>query len=182
MDRVNARFGPLGGAGYQPVVFLASHHEWDEIQYFYQMGDICMVTSLHDGMNLVAKEYVWCQKPSRGSLILSKFTGASRELSEAFIVNPYSIEEMADAIASALALSPAERARRMTAMKEKVQSHNAYHWAGDLIQALIDKEERRATEPVAPATLPAGGIKGLVAGLRPGRSDRGDKLKLVRTV
>ena len=121
VNRVNERFGEHRPAStvarpkdlYKPIIFLASHHEWDEIQYFYQMGDVCMVTSLHDGMNLVAKEYVWCQRPDRGSLILSKFTGASRELTDAFIINPYSIEEMADAIHAALTLAPEERFRRM---------------------------------------------------------------------
>jgi trehalose-6-phosphate synthase len=140
VDRVNQRFS--GGAtpeGYRPIVFLPNHHEWRDIQYFYQLGDICMVTSLHDGMNLVAKEYVWCQTPDRGSLILSKFTGACRELTEAFIVNPYSIEEMADAIAAALALSPEEKARRMMRMREKVHTQNAFRWASNLIESLIRK-------------------------------------------
>ena len=103
-----------------------------------------MVTSLHDGMNLVAKEYIWCQRAERGSLILSKFTGASRELTEAFIVNPYAIEEMADAITKALALTPAERAARMNAMKVKVASQNAYQWASSLIRALVTKGETAA--------------------------------------
>jgi trehalose 6-phosphate synthase len=147
VKRVNDRFGRAGG--YQPVIFLPHHHEWDEIQYFYQLGDLCMVTSLHDGMNLVAKEYVWCQTAERGSLILSKFTGASRELNDAFIVNPYSIEEMADAIASAVALSPEERTRRMLSMKAKVETRNAYHWASDLIHSLIRKDE------TAPLRTPA---------------------------
>jgi trehalose-6-phosphate synthase len=150
VNRVNERFGEKVPDGdnvtpakdvYKPVIFLASHHEWDEIQYFYQMGDICMVTSLHDGMNLVAKEYVWCQRPDRGSLILSKFTGASRELTDAFIVNPYSTEEVADSIFSSLTMSSEERFRRMTSMREKVRTRSAYHWASDLIRALIKKQE-----------------------------------------
>jgi len=137
VQRVNRRFGDAKKDGYLPVIFIPHHHEWDSIQYFYQIGDLCMVTSLHDGMNLVAKEYVWCQRPDRGSLILSKFTGASRELTEAFIVNPYSIEEMADAIAEALLLTQEERFRRMSLMRERVQARNAYHWASDLVRALI---------------------------------------------
>lgn len=135
VKRVNGRFG--NDQGYQPVILLSTHHEWDEIQLFYQLGDVCMVTSLHDGMNLVAKEYVWCQKPERGSLVLSKFTGASRELTDAFIVNPYSTEEMADALAQALRLRPDAKAIRMLRMRHKVETHNAFHWARDLIQALI---------------------------------------------
>jgi trehalose 6-phosphate synthase len=142
VERINSRFGTPDG--YVPILFLNHHHDWEEIKYFYQIGDICMVTSLHDGMNLVAKEYIWCQRAERGSLILSKFTGASRELTEAFIVNPYSIEEMADAIAKALALSLPERTARMNAMKAKVASQNAYQWASSLIRALVTKGETAA--------------------------------------
>jgi trehalose 6-phosphate synthase len=100
-----------------------------------------MVTSLHDGMNLVAKEYIWCQRPDRGALILSKFTGASRELTEAFIINPYSTEELADAINASIRLAPEERFRRMSAMREKVRTHNAFNWASDLIRSLIKKQD-----------------------------------------
>jgi trehalose 6-phosphate synthase len=151
VQRVNKKFGQSGGPGsYQPIVFLNEHHEWEEIQYFYQIGDLCMVTSLHDGMNLVAKEYVWCQRPEKGALILSKFTGACRELTEAFIVNPYSIEELADAIAAAIELPIEERIRRMDAMKEKIQSHNAFHWASDLIRTLLTKGEISTPQPAEP--------------------------------
>lgn len=145
IQRVNSRFSEGAPPGYLPIVFLAKHHEWDEIQYFYQLGNVCLVTSLHDGMNLVAKEYVWCQNPERGSLILSKFTGASRELTEAFIVNPYSIEEIADTLHAAFSLPIEERVRRMTAMREKIQARSAYHWASDLIQALITRDENVST-------------------------------------
>jgi trehalose-6-phosphate synthase len=148
--RVNTRFGRYDGKEpYRPIILLATHHDWDEIQKFYQVGQVCMVTSLHDGMNLVAKEYVWCQHPSRGSLILSRFTGASRELTEAFIVNPYSTEEIADAIAQALALSREEREVRMQSMRKKVESHNAFNWATDLLQALITKTEDAQTPPTS---------------------------------
>jgi trehalose 6-phosphate synthase len=147
VERINARYSSGSDENkYQPIIFLPTHHEWKDIQYFYQMGDICMVTSLHDGMNLVAKEYVWCQKPERGSLILSKFTGASRELTESFIINPYSVEEIAEAIAGALRLSPAEKARRMSSMREKVNTRNAYKWASELIEALIKKEDEQTIE------------------------------------
>jgi trehalose-6-phosphate synthase len=150
VNRINERFGektPEGSSDnsiaakdvYKPIIFLATHHEWDEIQYFYQMGDVCMVTSLHDGMNLVAKEYIWCQRPDRGALVLSKFTGASRDLTEAFIINPYSTEEVADAIHAALTLAPEERFSRMSAMREKVRVRNAFNWASNLIRAVIRK-------------------------------------------
>lgn len=142
VNRVNQRFGkPESNPPYQPIIFLHEHHEWEDIKYFYQMGNVCLVTSLHDGMNLVAKEYVWCQRSDRGSLILSKFTGASRELTESFIVNPYSIEEMADALAAAISLPQEEKSRRMNAMKEKVEQNSALHWASDLIQSLLIKTD-----------------------------------------
>ncbi len=137
-QRINDRFAP-GANGALPIQLLAQHHEWDEIQYFYQLGDLCLVTSLHDGMNLVAKEYVWCQAPERGVLILSKFAGASRELSEALLVNPYNIEEVADAIARGVTLPVAEKAARMNAMKGKISSHNAFHWATDLVRVLVEE-------------------------------------------
>jgi trehalose 6-phosphate synthase len=142
VQRVNARFSkPDAYPGYQPIVFLPHHHEWEQIQYFYQMGDLCLVTSLHDGMNLVAKEYVWCQRADRGALILSKFTGACRELTEAFIINPYSTEELADAIHSAIQLPTEEKRRRMLSMKEKIEACSAFHWASGLIRALVTKPE-----------------------------------------
>lgn len=137
IESVNSRFSVVENPHYKAILFLSEHHDWAEVQSFYQLGDVCMVTSLHDGMNLVAKEYVWCQEPEAGSLILSKFTGASRELTEAFIVNPYDIEQMADAIEAALTLPPSEKARRMTSMKEKILKQNAYQWASDQITALI---------------------------------------------
>jgi len=148
--RINARFSttPQAQAAhpkYKPIVFLYKHHDWHEIQRFYQLGDICLVTSLHDGMNLVAKEYIWCQRPDRGALILSRFTGASRELSEAFLVNPYCIEEIADAILGAIVMPTEEKHRRMATMRRKVEDHNAYHWASDLIAALLPKGEKHVT-------------------------------------
>src|SRR4051812_20640559 len=86
-------------------------------------------------------------KRLRGTLILSKFTGASRELTEALIVNPYAIEEIADAIAVAIALPVEERRKRMLAMKSKVESHSAFHWAADLIRSLLESGEPFSAQP-----------------------------------
>ncbi len=152
VQSINRRFGFEDHEEYVPIRFLPIHHGWEEIQRFYQLGDVCLVTSLHDGMNLVAKEYIWCQKPESGSLVLSKFAGASRELSDALIVNPYSIEEMANAIEEALRFTPAEKFRRMSRMREKISDHNAFHWANEIIQTLV-KDVRRAQPPSTPATL-----------------------------
>lgn len=136
IDRVNQRFG---GEAYRPIILLKGHFNWSEVADFYQLGQACLVTSLHDGMNLVAKEYVWSQNPDHGALILSRFTGAARELSEAFIVNPYSSEEIADALFESLTLSPEERRLRMLRMKERVRDHNAFHWATDLLAGVNAK-------------------------------------------
>lgn len=141
VDRVNQRFTDPTLPHYRAIVLLPAHHDWEEIQYFYQLGDICIVSSLHDGMNLVAKEYVWCQSSERGALILSKFAGASRELTEALIINPYSVEEIADAIDTALHLTPAERNLRMRIMKEKIHSRSSFQWATELISSVSETSE-----------------------------------------
>jgi trehalose 6-phosphate synthase len=95
-----------------------------------------MVTSLHDGMNLVAKEFIISRYDNDGVLILSQFAGASRELKDAIIVNPYDIEEMADAIKLALTLKTVEKSERMQRMRSVVKEHNIYRWAGKLIAEL----------------------------------------------
>ncbi len=133
VDRVNGRFR---GKKWKPVVFLKASHSHDAIRPWYAAADVCMVTSLHDGMNLVAKEFVAARDDEDGVLVLSDFTGASRELKDAVIVNPYDIEVMADAIALALRREPAERKGRMRRMRATVREHNVYRWAGDLIGQL----------------------------------------------
>jgi trehalose 6-phosphate synthase len=132
-ERVNWRFQT---GEWKPIVFLKKHHSHEEIQPFYQAADLCMVTSLHDGMNLVAKEYIGSQDQESGVLILSQFTGAARELRDALIVNPYDIEQMAEAIRTALEMEPAEKKARMQRMRATVRERNIYRWAGDLISSL----------------------------------------------
>ncbi len=133
VDRINWRFRTKN---WRPLVFLKGNHRHDQIQPFYKTADICMVTSLHDGMNLVAKEFVASRDDGDGVLILSQFTGASRELKDAIIVNPYDIESMADAIHAALTMDPAERSERMGRMIATVREQNIYRWAGSLITEL----------------------------------------------
>ncbi|OGR56691.1 MAG: hypothetical protein A2034_00635 [Elusimicrobia bacterium GWA2_38_7] len=117
-----------------------------------------MVTSLHDGMNLVAKEFIATRGDEDGVLILSQFTGASRELKEALIVNPYDIEEVAESIRLALMMDSVERSRRMKQMRAIVQDRNIYRWAANIITAIsqiesVPKEsipsEEIAHEPMA---------------------------------
>ena len=126
----------LGDRGWQPIVYRERHHDHNEIRRYYRAADFCMVTSLHDGMNLVAKEYVASQDDDDGSLILSRFTGASRELRDAYVVNPYDVEDMAAAIHDAITADPVERRSRMRRMREHVREYNIYGWAGLLVAEL----------------------------------------------
>jgi trehalose 6-phosphate synthase len=121
---------------WRPILYLQRHHEHREIWAFYRHADFCMVTSLHDGMNLVAKEFVSVRDDRDGALILSRFTGASRELRDALLVNPYDLDEMAEAIRAALEMPPEERRSRMARMRQEVREHNIYRWAGFLLNEL----------------------------------------------
>jgi trehalose 6-phosphate synthase len=133
VDKVNWRFRTKT---WKPIVFLKAHHTHEAIRPWYQASDVCMVTSLHDGMNLVAKEFVAARDDEDGVLILSQFTGASRELKDAVVVNPYDIEEMADAIFLAIGMEPAERSGRMRRMRANIREYNVFRWAGRLITEL----------------------------------------------
>jgi len=132
-ERINWRFETKE---WKPIVFLKRHHSHKEIAPFYEAADLCLVTSLHDGMNLVAKEFIGAKWDESGVLILSQFTGAARELKDALIVNPYDTEQMAEAIRLALEMDPAEKRARMQRMREAVKEKNIYRWAGDLISSL----------------------------------------------
>jgi trehalose-6-phosphate synthase/uncharacterized membrane protein affecting hemolysin expression len=132
-DRINRRFR---SNGWKPIVFLPRHHSHEQIQSYYRAADLCMVTSLHDGMNLVAKEYVAACNEEQGVLILSRFAGASLELTDALPVNPYDTRGLADAIHRALTMAPEERRARMARMRTYVREHNIYRWAGTLIAEL----------------------------------------------
>jgi alpha,alpha-trehalose-phosphate synthase [UDP-forming] len=128
--RINARFQT---SEWKPIALLKRHHSHAEILPYYRAADLCLVTSLHDGMNLVAKEFVAARDDEEGALILSQFTGASRELRDAIIINPYDTEQMAGAIQLALEMDSDERHARMHRMRRTVREHNVYRWAGNLI-------------------------------------------------
>jgi len=134
-ERINRRFQT---SNWRPIVFRKRQHSHREIDRFYRAADLCLVTSLHDGMNLVAKEFLASRFDDDGMLILSRFTGAARELRDALIVNPYDIEQTADAIRMALEMDPAERRERMQRMRKIVREQNIYRWAGDLITELCE--------------------------------------------
>lgn len=128
--RINERFGC---GDYRPVILFRAHHEPPDVYRLYRAADLCYVSSLHDGMNLVAKEFVAARDDHRGVLVLSQFTGAARELTEALIVNPYDIDESSRALASALHMPSSEQQARMRAMRSVVAHFNVYRWAGEML-------------------------------------------------
>jgi len=129
-DRINGRFA--GGAA-PPILLKVEHHEPPDVYEHYRASDVCCVTSLHDGMNLVAKEFVASRDDERGVLILSRFTGASRELPEALIVNPYDIDQCAAALHMALVMPEGEQRDRMRIMRSLIGEFNVYRWAGRML-------------------------------------------------
>jgi trehalose 6-phosphate synthase len=132
-ERINWRFKTKE---WKPILFLKKHHSHQDIQPWYRAAQLCLVTSLHDGMNLVAKEFIASRGTNDGVLILSRFAGAARELRDALIVNPYDVEQTAEAIRFALEMPPAEQQERMQRMRQQLVSHNIYLWAADLIREL----------------------------------------------
>lgn len=129
-DELNQRYG---SKSYQPVVMVAEHHSQAAVYELYRAADICLVTSLHDGMNLVAKEFVASRDDERGVLLLSTFAGASRELLEALIVNPYDAAMMSEAMLQAMTMGPDEQHERMRRMRDIVRDNNVYRWAGSML-------------------------------------------------
>jgi len=129
-ERINQRFGR---ANYRPIHLLAEHHDHDAVTELYRAADVGLVTSLHDGMNLVCKEFVAARDDERGVLILSCFAGAAREMSEALIVNPYHIEECAAALQRALTMPEAEQRERMASLRMTVRESNVFRWAGRML-------------------------------------------------
>jgi alpha,alpha-trehalose-phosphate synthase [UDP-forming] len=155
-QRINERFGK---AHWQPVILKVEHHDAAQVYELYRASDVCYVSSLHDGMNLVAKEYVAARDDEQGVLILSQFTGAARELAEALIVNPYDIEQSAAAIHLALTMSPEEQRARMRSMRTLVQEFNVYRWAGRmLVDAARMRHRRRVLSRARAARRKAGAL------------------------
>ncbi|MBM4251508.1 MAG: trehalose-6-phosphate synthase [Deltaproteobacteria bacterium] len=138
VEEINSRFGR---PGYYPIILVESHHDPLDVFAHMRAADLCMVTSLHDGMNLVAKEFVAAREDEQGVLILSMFAGASRELAEALVVNPYDAELCAYALATALTMPVSEQRDRMRTLRAIVKERNVYRWAGRM---LIDASRMRA--------------------------------------
>jgi len=134
-ERINWRFQ---SGKWRPILFLKQQHSHKEIDRYYRAADLCLVTSLHDGMNLVAKEFLAARRDERGVLILSQFTGAARELRDALLVNPYDIDQTAEAIRVALEMEPEEKQMRVHRMRRIIRENNIHKWAGNLITELCE--------------------------------------------
>jgi len=142
-ERINTRFS---SNGHPTIILKAEHHEPEEVNRYFRAAQVCMVTSLHDGMNLVAKEYVAARDDERGVLVLSQFTGAANELYEALIVNPYHVEQTAEALYQGLFMPEYEQQERMRSMRAIVRDFNVYRWAGRM---LLDAARVRQREKLA---------------------------------
>jgi trehalose 6-phosphate synthase len=162
--RINDRFA---SARHPAVVLQVEHHQPHDIYEYYRAADLCMVTSLHDGMNLVAKEFVSSRDDERGVLILSQFTGAARELPEAIIVNPYDTDQCAAALHMALTMPAGEQRARIRLMRGLIQGFNVYRWAGRmLIDAAGMRRRGRLLERAAAPERPPHRVPGFSAGRR----------------
>lgn len=134
-ERINWKFQ---SKDWKPIVFIKKHLSHAEIEPYYKRADVCLVNPLHDGMNLVAKEFVASRTDEHGVLVLSTFTGASRELRDALLINPYDIEQTADMIKSAIEMDPEDQKLRMIRMRSVVRENNIYKWAANVITDLSD--------------------------------------------
>lgn len=132
-DRINWKFQ---AKGWKPITFIKKHLAHSEIEPYYRQADLCIVNALHDGMNLVAKEFVASRDDEHGVLILSTFTGASRELNDALLINPYDIEQTADMIKTGIEMDPEDQKLRMIRMRNAVRENNVYKWASDIITSM----------------------------------------------
>jgi trehalose-6-phosphate synthase len=133
VERINRRYE---SPHWKPVILIERQCSHEEVERFYRAADICLVTSLHDGMNLVAKEYVAARGDCDGVLVLSHFAGAAQELKDALLVNPYDTEQVCEAIHAGLRMNPAERRLRMQRMRHQVKEHNVYRWASMMLSDL----------------------------------------------
>ena len=141
-DRINARFAAQSPGAAPPIILLIEQHDSTSVQEHYRACDVALVTSLHDGMNLVAKEFVAAREMEDGVLILSRFAGAAGEMQEALLVNPYHIDHTAGALLQALSMHPAEQRERMRALRQRIADFNIYRWAGSMLLDAADERQR----------------------------------------
>jgi trehalose 6-phosphate synthase len=154
LDFVEAFNERYGTDGYKPIIMLAEHHTQEDIYNVYRAADACVVSSLHDGMNLVAKEFVASRDDEQGVLILSTFAGAAQELLEAVIVNPYDATAMGEAMMRALTMTEEEQRYRMRRMREIVRDNNIYRWAGSMLQDAARLRKRNSIQKVTENSQP----------------------------
>jgi trehalose 6-phosphate synthase len=133
VERINRRYQT---SNWKPIILIERQFSHDEVARFYRAADLCMVTSLHDGMNLVAKEYPAARNDGDGVLVLSRFTGAAQELKNALLINPYDTEQVCEAIHAGLCMNQAERRLRMQRMRQQVKENNVYRWASSMLTDL----------------------------------------------
>jgi trehalose 6-phosphate synthase len=128
---VNGRFA---SGSWRPIVYMHEHREQAQLAPIYRAASVCVVSSLHDGMNLVAKEFIASRGDHRGVLVLSRFTGAARELNEAVLVNPFAVDSFADSMHFALSMPEDQQERRMRALHARVRNHTVYDWAAGVLR------------------------------------------------
>ena len=158
VERINSRFET---SRWKPIVLIERQCSHEEVNQWYRAADICLVTSLHDGMNLVAKEYLAARDDEDGVLVLSKFTGAAVELGDALLVNPYDIESVAEAIHRGLEMERGERRMRMQRMRRQVMEHNVYRWAGNILGDLCElRMENIEDAGMSRAGMPVASVAG----------------------
>ena len=146
VERINAKFAE---GEWRPIILIDEHQEPLRIFELYRAADFCLVNSLHDGMNLVAKEFVAARDDEDGVLILSTFAGASRELAEAVLINPFDVTETAEAMEIAMRMGRDERRNRMRLMRRTVKENNVYRWAGRMLMDAARIRQRQSL-PSAP--------------------------------
>jgi trehalose 6-phosphate synthase len=153
VERINQRFQT---AQWKPILLIERQCTHEEVERWYRAAEVCLVTSLHDGMNLVAKEFVAARDDEDGVLVLSRFTGAAIELGDALLVNPYDIESVAEAVHQGLEMPRAERRARMQRMRRQVMEHNIYRWAATLLADLRElRIEGAGPGRAGPVIVPA---------------------------
>jgi trehalose 6-phosphate synthase len=147
--RINGKFAR---ARHPAIVLAVQHHEPHEVHEYYRAAELCFVSSLHDGMNLVAKEFVASRDDERGVLVLSQFTGAARELPEALIVNPYDADQCAAALEQALNMPMRTQRARMRLMRSLVREFNVFRWAGRMLldAATMRRRSRLSSRSLIP--------------------------------
>jgi trehalose 6-phosphate synthase len=146
-EQINDRHGR---GGWRPIVYLNEHYNAEQLYTLYRMAAGCVVTSLHDGMNLVAKEFVAARSDEQGALVLSRFTGAARELTDALLVNPYAVDALAEAFRAALLMPAEEQRQRMRRLRRQVSANNIFRWAGRLLTEAGRLAEATAPRPLSP--------------------------------